>query len=335
MDRLPLQFVMLVFAGWVNRHQQAAIEYLREESRVLREQLGGGRLRFSDVQRQRLARHAQPIGRRGLAELGTLVTPDTLLRWYRELVARKYDGSKKRGPGRPRTSEESPVEEITAGTTVGVRTPRGTVRTPVLVMATNAYTHHLGFLRGRILPVHCFSIASAPLTEAQIAALSWSGRHSLHDVRSFFDLCRLTADNRILLSGGDAFYCYGGAAVDEEGHRDYGRLERLFRRLFPALADVRVTHRWAGHVGVPLDMVPTIGALGPAHNVFFAGGYAGHGVSVAVLAGRLLRDLVAGEPLDPVYDFILDRKPPRAPGEPLTSLGLGLAKRYMRWDDAR
>jgi transposase InsO family protein len=97
---------MLVFAGWVIRHQQAAIEYLREENRVLREQLGGGRLRFSDVQRQRLARHAQPIGRRGLTELGTLVTPDTLLRWYRELVARKYDGSKKRGPGRPRTSEE-------------------------------------------------------------------------------------------------------------------------------------------------------------------------------------------------------------------------------------
>jgi glycine/D-amino acid oxidase-like deaminating enzyme len=231
--------------------------------------------------------------------------------------------------------EGSPVVEITTGTTVAVHTPRGAVRAPVLVMATNAYTHHLGFLRGRILPVHCFSIASAPLTEAQIAALSWDGRHSLHDVRSFFDLFRLTADDRILLSGGDAFYCYGGAAVDEEGHRDYARLERSFRRLFPALADVPITHRWAGHVGVPLDMVPTIGAFGPAHNVFFAGGYAGHGVPVAVLAGRLLRDLVAGEPLDPVFDFMLNRKPPRTPGEPLTSLGFGLAKRYMRWNDAR
>jgi glycine/D-amino acid oxidase-like deaminating enzyme len=231
--------------------------------------------------------------------------------------------------------EESPVVEITAGTTVGVRTPLGAVRAPVLVMATNAYTHHLGFLRGRILPIHSFSIASAPLTEAQIAALSWGGRHPLYDVRSFFDLFRLTADNRILLSGGDGFYCYGGAAVDGEGHRDYGRLERVFRRLFPALADVPITHRWAGHVGVPLDRVPTIGAFGPAHNVFFAGGYAGHGVPVAVLAGRLLRDLVAGEPLHPVYDFMLNRKPPRAPGEPLTSLGFGFAKRYMRWDDAR
>ena len=231
--------------------------------------------------------------------------------------------------------EESPAVEITPGTTVGVRTLRGAVRAPVLVLATNAYTHHLGFLRGRILPFHCFSIASAPLTEAQIAALSWSGRQPFHDVRSFFDLFRLTADNRIVLSGGDTFYHFGGAAVDEEGHRDYARLERSFQRFFPALAEVAITHRWAGHVGATLDLVPTIGAYGPERNVLFAGGYAGHGVSVAVLAGRLLRDLVAGEPLDPSYAFLLDRKPRRAPGEPLTSLGFGIAKRYMRWDDAR
>ena len=126
-----------------------------------------------------------------------------------------------------------------------------------------------------------------------------------------------------------------GSPPDEEGHRDYRRLERVFRRLFPALVDVPITHRWAGHVGLTLDRVSTLGAFGPANNIFFAGGYTGHGVSVAVLAGRLLRDLVAGEPLDPMYDFVLNRKPPRAPGEPLTSLGFSLAKRYMRWEDGR
>ncbi len=113
--------------------------------------------------------------------------------------------------------EESPVVDITAGKTVHVRTPRGSVRAPVLVLATNAYTHHLrqnlGFLRGRVLPVHCFSIASAPLTKTQIAALSWGGRQPFLDVRSFFDLFRLTADNRILLSGGDGFFYYG-AGID-------------------------------------------------------------------------------------------------------------------------
>ena len=77
MDRRPLQFLMLAFAGWANRRQQEMIEYLQAENRVLREQLGGKRLRFTDVQRRRLARRAQQIGRRDLTQIATLVTPDT------------------------------------------------------------------------------------------------------------------------------------------------------------------------------------------------------------------------------------------------------------------
>ena len=92
-----------MFAGWVNRHQLDVIAYLQEENRVLEERLGGRRLRFTDSERRRLARNAQSLGRKVLKELETLVTPDTLLRWYRELVARTWDYSHRRGPGRPRT----------------------------------------------------------------------------------------------------------------------------------------------------------------------------------------------------------------------------------------
>ncbi|MGB0620050.1 MAG: NAD(P)/FAD-dependent oxidoreductase [Myxococcota bacterium] len=231
--------------------------------------------------------------------------------------------------------EDSPAIEISPGPTVSIRTPRGEVRTPVLVLATNAYTHHLGFQDRRILPIHSHSIATAPLSRAQVEALSWTGRQPFFDVRAFFNLFRLTADDRVLLSGGDGFYYYGGAAIDREGHPDYTRLAGTLVELFPALADVPITHRWVGHVGTTLDFTPTIGSVGPDDNIFFAGGYSGHGVTVAVLAGRLLRDLVSGEPLDPVYDFVLNRQPPRAPGEPLAAAGFGLAKRLIRWDDAR
>jgi len=48
MNALPLQFLMLIFAGWVNRHQKDVIVYLQEENRALRDQLGGKRLRFTD-----------------------------------------------------------------------------------------------------------------------------------------------------------------------------------------------------------------------------------------------------------------------------------------------
>jgi transposase InsO family protein len=97
---------MLVFAGWVSRHQQDVIDYLQEENRALREQLGGKRFRFTDQQRRRLAAKAKKVGRKGLSQIETLVTPDTLLRWHRQLIARKYDGSKRRRPGRPRTAVE-------------------------------------------------------------------------------------------------------------------------------------------------------------------------------------------------------------------------------------
>jgi hypothetical protein len=82
------------------------IEYLKAENSALREQLGGRRLRFTNAQRRRLARRAKPLGRARLRELSPIVTPDTLLRWYRELVAPKYDGSARRGPGRPRIARE-------------------------------------------------------------------------------------------------------------------------------------------------------------------------------------------------------------------------------------
>ena len=93
-------------AGWVNRHQEDVIDYLREENRVLREQLGPRPLRLTDAQRRRLAVRGQKLGRRILAQVAGIVTPDTILRWYRRLIARKYDGSARRRRGRPITPRE-------------------------------------------------------------------------------------------------------------------------------------------------------------------------------------------------------------------------------------
>ena len=101
-----LRFLVLTFAGWVNRHQEDLIDYLREENRVLREQLAPSRLRLTDSQRRRLAVRGERLGRPALARVAGIVTPDTILRWYRRLIAKKYDGSARRGPGRPSTARE-------------------------------------------------------------------------------------------------------------------------------------------------------------------------------------------------------------------------------------
>ncbi len=107
MDPTPLRFLLLLFAGWVNREQQSVIEYLLEERRTLLEHAGGAsKLRFTDKQRRRLAAKAKSVPRKLLERLGTLVTRDTLQRWYKRLIADKYDGSKRRGPGRPKTTPD-------------------------------------------------------------------------------------------------------------------------------------------------------------------------------------------------------------------------------------
>jgi putative transposase len=102
----PFRFVLIAVAGWMNQRQLQVIDYLREENRVLREQLGARRLRLKDDQRRRLATKAKGLARKILAEVATIVTPDTLLAWHRKLIAQKYDGSGKRGLGRPRTARE-------------------------------------------------------------------------------------------------------------------------------------------------------------------------------------------------------------------------------------
>ena len=104
----PLRFLLVGLAGWINQQQGDVIDYLQEENRVLREQLGPRRLRFTNEQRIRLAAKAKTLGRCALTEIRSIVSPDTLLAWHRALIARKYNGHLRRGPGRPRVPAEIP-----------------------------------------------------------------------------------------------------------------------------------------------------------------------------------------------------------------------------------
>lgn len=94
MSVAPLQFLLLVFAGWVNRHQAEVVAYLQEENCVLREQLAGRRLPFTDAQRRRLAAKGRAVGRRTLEQPACIV--------WRVPPSPHCSRSKRRAP--PRTS---------------------------------------------------------------------------------------------------------------------------------------------------------------------------------------------------------------------------------------
>ena len=87
---LPFELLVAALGGWLHREQADLIAFLREENRLLKNRLAGQRLRFKDHERRRLAGLGQRLGRRLLAQVATVVTPDTILRWHRELVARKW-----------------------------------------------------------------------------------------------------------------------------------------------------------------------------------------------------------------------------------------------------
>jgi transposase InsO family protein len=103
----PWQLLLLILAGWINRRQQDAVEYLLTENRVLREKLGKNRILLNDDQRRHLAVKGKILGRKMLEQLATIVTPDTILRWHRELVARHWDYSgRRKATGRPAATPE-------------------------------------------------------------------------------------------------------------------------------------------------------------------------------------------------------------------------------------
>ena len=106
------QLLFAIFYGWVNERQQKTIEFQNAQIETLLQKLGKKRILLTDDQRRLLAVKAKAIGRKALMQLTTIVTPDTILRWHRELVAKKWDYSDRRTkkPGRPSISAE--IEQL-------------------------------------------------------------------------------------------------------------------------------------------------------------------------------------------------------------------------------
>ena len=103
----PWQLLLSIVAGWIHDHQQKIIEYQGTIIQVLLEKNGKERILLNDDQRRRLAVKGKVLGRKLLSEIKAFFTPDTLLRWHRELVAQKWDHSdKRRAVGRPPTPQE-------------------------------------------------------------------------------------------------------------------------------------------------------------------------------------------------------------------------------------
>ena len=186
--------------------------------------------------------------------------------------------------------EETPVSAVQPGC---AETPLGDVVAPIVLRATEGFTASLPGLRRRWLPMNSSMIATEPLPPDMWDAIGWTGSETLGDCAHAFFYAQRTADGRIAIGGRAVPYRFG-SRIDRDGDIGRGTVARLTAMLHAALPqtrEARIAHGWCGVLGVPRDWNAGVG-FDDKTGLGWAGGYVGHGVTAANLAGRTLSDLV-------------------------------------------
>jgi len=231
--------------------------------------------------------------------------------------------------------EQSPVTRFVKKNTSGfiVKTDRGEIHSEYLVLATNAYSILFPQLKKLQYPAFTHIVMSEPLTREQYDAIGWKNRAGIEDARDLIHYYRLTADNRIVMGGGDVSLPYGTDLDRDLNKKTFAHLKHHVTDIFPQLEGIRFTHEWGGPVSITTDMSPVIGYLGNDKKAVFSMGCIGHGVSLTTMNGRTIAELITGQETERTDMFFVGRKVFPWPPD-LVTYGLGQAIRgFMKLED--
>lgn len=228
--------------------------------------------------------------------------------------------------------ERTPVLRLDEGPRIVLTTPRGTVSAERVVLATNAYTPELGYLRHLVVPLWSSLFRTAPIDAGERRALGWRGREGVYTAHDLFECYQLTSDGRLLGGGRMIRYGFAGRPAPASPAVAGAFFERLLRERFPMLR-VQIESCWSGPFACALDFLPALGVRGRNRNLFHAIAYAGHGLSLASAAGRWVADAMAGR--DGPGRILFERRHPPYPPEPLRWLALHASTALFAARDAR
>lgn len=220
-----------------------------------------------------------------------------------------------------RIFEHSPVVSLDNGL---VHCKNGTVKARKIILATDAYSHHLlPELLYRFIPLYDYILVSDPLTEAQRDAIKWHNRQGMVDGRTFFNYYRLTADNRVLWGTSEAVY-YPPNKVDESCDHSQGHYETLrtsWARHFPGAADLQFPYAWGGPIASTTRLTPFFGTA-YGDSVVYGLGYTGHGIGTTRIAGSILAHIAMKKESELLSLKMVRDKPFPYPPEPIRGLSV-------------
>ncbi len=228
--------------------------------------------------------------------------------------------------------ENTPVIEITSKPNFQLKTPQGRVTASKLVFGTNAYSHLFPGLQLKQVPAFTYMIATAPLTDRQLAPIGWQNLEGLEDARNLIHYYRLTPDKRLVMGGGPIGLTWNNALYADKNTKAWKHLEQHIAFLFPSLAGVPITHRWGGPFSVTTNLTPAIGYVGNRDAVYSLG-CIGHGVSMSHLNACTLRDLILERQSDLTDSPFVNRKNIPWPPEPLRLFAIGALRGYLQLED--
>ncbi len=202
-----------------------------------------------------------------------------------------------------RMFEQTRARDITPGTRPRVTTGEATVSADHVIVAANGYLGNLSpRLARRIMPINNYIVATEPLS-ADFARSLIRDNHAVADSRFVINYFRLSEDRRMLFGGGESY-----------GYRFPRDIAALVRKpmlqVYPQLADTRIDYAWGGTLGITMSRLPHFTRM--QGNILSAGGFSGHGVAMATLAGRLLAEAVQGQAER--FDLMAALPTPRFPG---------------------
>lgn len=195
--------------------------------------------------------------------------------------------------------EDTVVEGVEEGAQLVLHIGGGhSVTAKSLVLASNAFTPNMGFLRNSVLPLREYVAMTRPLSEVEVADVGWRLRVPFNDSRTEVFYYGTTKDGRIHIGGGAPRYEFNNGAGAGAGAGvakwHVAKLRRELTRIFPGLAGVEFDVHWSGMIDWSLDASPSVGTTGKHRNIFYGLGYSGHGVNLTSVFGRIIADLEAG-----------------------------------------